>query len=130
MRGLVAGIAAPAVAAAQQHDALAHLGEVGEQRALLVVGQDLRADRHLDDEIVAARAGAVRARAGNAALRLEMLGVAKVDQRVEAGDGLEDDVAALAAIAAVGAAIFDMNFSRRKLTAPGPPAPERMKILA
>ena len=36
-----------------------------------------------------------------------MLGVAEVDQRVEAGDRLEDDVAALAAVAAVGAAIFD-----------------------
>ena len=43
-----------------------------------------------------------------AARRAEMLGVAKVDQRVEAGDRLEDDVAALAAIAAVGAAIFDV----------------------
>ena len=40
--------------------------------------------------------------------RAEMLGVAKVDQRVEAGDGFEDDVAALAALAAVGAAIFDV----------------------
>ena len=47
------------------------------------------------------------ARAALAARRAEMLGVAKVDQRVEAGDRLEDDVAALAAIAAVGAAIFD-----------------------
>src|SRR3546814_1280686 len=37
-----------------------------------------------------------------------MLGVAEVDQRVEAGDGFEDDVAALAAVAAVGAAIFDI----------------------
>ena len=58
-------------------------------------------------QIVAARAGAVRARAAVAARRAEMLGVAKVDQRVEAGDRLEDDVAALAAVAAVGAAIFD-----------------------
>ena len=36
-----------------------------------------------------------------------MLGVAEVDQRIEAGNRLEDDVAALAALAAVGAAIFD-----------------------
>jgi hypothetical protein len=36
-----------------------------------------------------------------------MLGVAKVDQRIEAFDRLHDDVAALAAFAAVGAAIFD-----------------------
>lgn len=36
-----------------------------------------------------------------------MLGVAEVDERVEPGDGFEDDIAALAAIAAIGAAIFD-----------------------
>ena len=36
-----------------------------------------------------------------------MLGVAEVDQGVEAVDRLEDDVAALAAVAAVGPAIFD-----------------------
>ena len=45
-----------------------------------------------------------------AARGAEMLGVAKVDQRVEAGDGFEHDVAALAAMAAVGAAIFDDIF--------------------
>ena len=37
-----------------------------------------------------------------------MLGVAEVDQGVQALDRLEDDVAALAAVAAVGAAIFDI----------------------
>ena len=42
-----------------------------------------------------------------AARRTEMLGVAEVDQRVEAGNRLEHDVAALAAVAAVRAAIFD-----------------------
>ena len=46
-----------------------------------------------------------------AARRAEMLGVAKVDQRVEAGDRFEHDVAALAALAAVGAAIFDELFA-------------------
>ena len=65
-------------------DALADLGEVGEQRALFVVGEDLGADRHLDDQIVAARAGAVGAGAALAARRAEMLGVAEVDQRIEA----------------------------------------------
>src|SRR3546814_19002353 len=39
-----------------------------------------------------------------------MLGVAEIDQRVEAVDGLEDDVAAFAAVAAVGPAIFDELF--------------------
>src|SRR3546814_13947550 len=40
-----------------------------------------------------------------------MLGIAKVDQRVEAGDRFEHHVAALAAVAAVGAAIFDIFFT-------------------
>ena len=105
-RGLVAGIAAAAVAALEQDDPLADLGEVGEDM-LLVVGQDLGADRHLDDQILAAGAGLVAAGAALAARRPEMLGVAKVDQRIEALDRLEDDVAALAAVAAVGPAIFD-----------------------
>ena len=77
------------------------------RRALLVVGEDLGADRDLDDEVVAAGAGAVRPGAALAARRAEMLGVAEVDQRIEAGHRLEDDVAALAAVAAVGAAKFD-----------------------
>jgi hypothetical protein len=87
------------------------LGEVGEQAALLVVGQDLGPDRHLDDEVVAAGAGHVLPGAALAARGAEMLGVAKIDQRVEPGDGFEHDVAALAAIAAVGAAIFDIFFT-------------------
>ena len=57
---------------------------------------------------VAAGAGLVAAGAALAARRPEMLGVAEVDQGVEALDRLEDDVAALAAVAAVGAAIFDV----------------------
>src|SRR3546814_11175862 len=72
-----------------------------------LVGQDLRADRHLDHQILAARAGAVRSSAAIASLRTEMLGVAKVDQRVQPRDRFKDDIAALAAVAAVRAAIFD-----------------------
>ena len=53
-RGLVAGIAAAAVAALQQDDALADLGEVGEDM-LLVVGEDLGADRDLDDQVARRR---------------------------------------------------------------------------
>ena len=47
-RGLVAGIAAAAVAAFQEDDALALFGKVGEQGPLLVVGEDLGSDRDLD----------------------------------------------------------------------------------
>ena len=57
---------------------------------------------------LAAGAGLVAAGAALAARRPEMLGVAEVDQRIEALDRLEDDVAALAAVAAVGPAIFDI----------------------
>src|SRR3546814_7604890 len=102
----VAGVAASAVAAAKHDDALARPGEIGKH-SLLVVGQDLRADRHLDHQILAARAGAVRSSAAIASLRTEMLGVAKVDQRVQPRDRFKDDIAALAAVAAVRAAIFD-----------------------
>ncbi len=108
--GGIAQVPAPAIAAAQQRDTLARMGEIGEH-VLLVLGQDLRAHRHLDHQIVAARAGAVAAHAAGAALRLEMLGIAKVDQRIEAADRFEDDVATLAAIAAIGAAIFDIFFA-------------------
>ena len=77
------------------------------ERALLVVGEDLGADRDLDDQVLAAGAGAVGAGAALAARGAEMLGVAEVDQRIEAGHRFEDDVAALAAVAAVGPAEFD-----------------------
>ena len=50
---------------------------------------------------------AVRARAILALLRLEMLLVAVVDQRVQAVGDLDDDIAAAAAIAAGRAAEFD-----------------------
>ena len=91
----------------EQDDPLARPGQVGEQRALLVVGEDLGADRDLDDEVRAAGAGAVGAGAALAARGAEMLGVAEVDQGIEAGHRLEHDVAALAAVAAVGPAELD-----------------------
>ena len=57
-RGLEVRVAEAAVAAAQQHHALAGRVEVGEQR-LAVLVEDLRADRHLDHDVLAAAAGAV-----------------------------------------------------------------------
>src|ERR1700744_6180585 len=74
---------------------------------LLVPGQDVGSARHLDAQILAAGAGPVGPGAALAARRPEMLGVAEIDQGIEALDRLEDYVAALAAIAAVGTAIFD-----------------------
>ena len=81
-------------------------GEIGEQR-LAVLLVDLRADRHFQHRVLAVGAVAVLAHAVAAALRLEVLLVAVVDQRVEAVDGLDHHVAALAAVAAVGAAELD-----------------------
>src|SRR3546814_17919940 len=72
----VAGVAASAVAAAKHDDALARPGEIGKH-SLLVVGQDLRADRHLDPQILASRAGAVRSSAAIASLRTVLLGARK-----------------------------------------------------
>src|SRR5581483_3317618 len=106
-RALVAGVAAPAHSALQLHDSLADLGQVGEEGAILVIGKDLSPDWHLDHEILSAGSGAVGTRAALSARRTEMLGVAEVDQRIEPGNGLEDHVGALAAIAAVGPAELD-----------------------
>ena len=87
--------------------ALTDLGKVGEN-LFLVLRQHLRTDGNLDHKIGRARPGLVTALPVIAALRLEMLRVSEVDQRVEALHRLEDDIAALAAIAAIGSAVFDV----------------------
>ena len=63
--------------------------------------------------IVAAGSAAVRTGPAHPARGAEMLGVAKVDQRVQAGDGFEDDIAPFAAMTAIGAAIFDVFFTAK-----------------
>src|SRR4029079_18098612 len=98
-------------AALEQDDALALPGEIGEQSAVLGVGGDLGSDRDLDDEVAAAGAGPVRPGAALAPRSAEMLGVAEVDERVEAGHRFEHDVAALAPVAAVGPAALDELFA-------------------
>src|SRR5690606_10372455 len=77
------------------------------EHLFLVLGEDLRADRNLDHEIVGALAGAVLAHAVGAAPGLEVLGVAEVDQRIEPRHRAKHDVPALAAVAAVGPAVLD-----------------------
>ena len=95
------------MAAAQKDDPLARFGEVREDRTLLVIGENLRSHGHFDDQIVAAGARLVLPGAALAAGSTEMLGVAEVDERIEAGHGLEHDVAALASVSAVGSAELD-----------------------
>ena len=86
-RGFEVRIAEAAIAAAGEEGALAGFGQIGDQgRAIFFV--DLRADRHLEHGVGAARAVAVLAHAAAAVLRLEVLLVAIVDERVEALDRL------------------------------------------
>ena len=99
-------VAEAAIAALGEPEALADLGQVADQR-LVVLLEDLRAGRHLQRHVVALGAGAVAAHAVDAGLGLEMLLVAIVDQRVEAVDGLHPDVAAAPAVAAVRPAELD-----------------------
>ncbi len=83
----------------------------------------MRAGRNLDDDVVAIGAGAVLAHAVAAALGLEVLLIAIVDERVEVFDALDPHVAAASAVAAIGAAELD-EFSRRNPIQPLPPLPE------
>src|SRR5205085_9109067 len=80
--------------------------EIG-QHGVLVVFENLRADRHLQHDVLGIGAVAVLAHAVDARPRLEVLGIAVVDQGVEAVDRLDHDVAAAAAIAAAWAAVLD-----------------------
>ena len=100
------GVAEAAVAALGDHHALARLGQVGEHRAALLV-EHLRSDRDFQHRVGAAPAGAIAAHPVHAGLGLEMLLVAKVDQRVEAVGAFDHDVAAAPAVAAVRAAELD-----------------------
>src|SRR5262249_37637948 len=85
--------------------------QIGEQRRL-VVGEDLRAGRDRQHEVAAAGAGARLPGAAAAILGAEMLPVAVVDQRVEVVLRGKDNVAASAAVAAVGAAELDEFLAR------------------
>ncbi len=57
-RGLEMQVAVAAVATLEQHDPLADLGEVGQQR-LVVVVEDLRAARQAQHDVLACAAGAL-----------------------------------------------------------------------
>ena len=99
-------VAEAAIATGCKPEALADLSQVADQR-LVVVLEDLRADRHLEDDICPFRPGLVAAHAVYAGLGPEMLLVAIVDQRIQPVDGLDPDIAAAAAISAVRSAELD-----------------------
>src|SRR6202163_1683040 len=100
-------VAEAAIAAFGEHEFFAERGEVVDQ-GLAVLIEDLRSDRHLEHDRLAIGAMAVLAHAIGALLRLEVLLIAVVDQRVQAIDHFDDDIAATAAIAAGGAAELDI----------------------
>ena len=110
-RGLVGGggevlVAASAASAAGDDDALVGAGEVVDQLAGVCVVRG-RADGDFEDGVLAVAAGAVGAHAVPAALAF-VLGVeAEVDEGVVALGGDHEDVAAVAAVAAGGAAAGD-----------------------
>ncbi len=99
-------VAKSAVAALGDHHALARLRHIGEHRAAFLV-EHLRPDRNLQHRVGAAPAGAIATHSVHAGLGLEMLLVAKVDERVEAVRAFDHDVAAAPAVPAVGAAELD-----------------------
>src|SRR6201996_3677724 len=100
-------VAEAAIAAFGQHEFFAERGKIMDQRLAILV-EDLGADRHLERDRLAIGAMAVLAHAVGAFLRLEVLLIAVIDQRVEAVGDLNHDVAAAAAIAAGGAAELDI----------------------
>ena len=106
-RPLEAHIAPAAVAAAQQP--LAHADRIHvEQDGFLVLVQHLGTDRYLEHHILALAAVHLAALAEMAGLGLEMLLVTIVDQGVQPLDRLDPDIAAAAAVAAVGPAVLDI----------------------
>jgi hypothetical protein len=109
-------VAETAIAAFGQHEFFAERGEIVDQRFAILV-ENLRAHRHLEQDRLAIGAMAILAHAVGALLRLEVLLVAIVDQRVQAIDYFDDDIAAAAAIAAAGAAEFDILLAAKRHTA-------------
>ena len=101
------GVAKSAVASPGNSPALADPCEIGHDGHAIGF-ENLRAWRHLQHGIIAIGPGAVLSHALAAILRLEVLPVAVVDERVEIIHALHPDVAALAAIAAVGSAELDV----------------------
>ena len=106
-------IAEAAIAALGENELLAELGEVVDQRLAILV-EHLGSDRHLQDDRLAVGAMAVLAHAIGALLRLEVLLVAVVDQRVQPVDAFEHDVAAAPAVAARGPAELDEFFAAKR----------------
>ena len=110
-RGREAPVAPPAATAAGDHDARPGVREVGD-RHLAARVVDLRAERHVHDRVLAAPAGLAAALAVHAALAAQVPAEAERREVAHVGIGEQHDVAAVAAVTAVGAAL------RHELLAP------------
>ena len=100
-------ITEPTVATLCQHHLLPGLGQVHDNR-LLVLGQNLRADRQFQGFRLTAGTCSLLTHARVTILRLEMLLVAKIDKRIQMINHFYDHISAAAAIPAVRSAKFDI----------------------
>src|SRR3984885_3052172 len=100
-------VAEAAIAAFGEHEFFTQRGEIVDQ-GLAILVENLGADRHLEHDGLSVGAMAVLAHAVGALLRLEVLLIAVIDQRVQSIDHFDDDVAAAAAIAAGRATELDI----------------------
>ncbi len=110
-RGLVGGgleafVAVAARAALGDDDGLAG-ADVGQDFAVFFV-DDHRAGGDADDPVIGVGTGALLGAAGLAVLGGPLVDAAEVDQGVETLVGGQDDIAALAAVTAVGTALGDV----------------------
>src|SRR5205814_9876631 len=99
-------VAAPGNAASRRDHPSGRGGEIGDQ--LPVPVENLRADRHAHVDRLPGRAVLQRTAAGLAVPRPEPAPRAKRREVAQVGVGDQDDVAAGAAVAAVGAALRDV----------------------
>ena len=111
-------VAAAAHAAVSHGDALAVVSEVGHELAgflgFLEVFVDHGAHRHLEYQVGARGAVHAAALAVRAALGLEVMLEAVIDQRGHAGIGFKHHVAAMAAVAAIGTALGHVRLAAKR----------------
>ena len=100
-----AGVAAPAAAAAREANPRVRMGQVGDQ---IVPVEHLRADRDADLDVLAVRAVLAGAAAVASLRRGDQLAALERDEVAQIPVGDRDHVAAVAAVAAVGAALRDV----------------------
>ena len=91
---------------------MADLGQIGEHGGPVLV-EDLGAHRQAQDGVGAAPAAAIATGPRPTPHGFEMLLIAIVDEGVETVDTNRHDIAAAAAVAAVGTAIFDIGFAAK-----------------